>query len=159
MGSGSSAVRICFYLAKDDGTVVLDGADTCHLDGGLDRTGEQETTERALVSEQVKVRLGLVFVLVSDRLADLVVLGNNPRIGLISMSVEFRQSAKTLFVLSVVDEPSTQSQCVLAAQDDIVTDLGDSGKNMIRAARITAGTIWTPRLIRHCLSLVAGKLM
>jgi hypothetical protein len=73
----------------------------------LDCTSEQETTERALVSEKVKVRFGLVFVLVSDRLADLVVLGNNPRIGLIAVSVEFRQRAETLFVLSVVDEPST----------------------------------------------------
>ena len=111
-GLGLRCCGICLYLAKDDGTVILNGADTSHLDGGLDRTGEQETTERALVSEQVKVRLGLVFVLVSDRLTDLVVLGNNPCIGLISVSVEFCQSAKTLFVLSVVDEPSARvSMC------------------------------------------------
>jgi hypothetical protein len=94
---------------------LLDGADTCHLNGRLDCTSEQETAEGALVAEQVKVRLGLVFVLVSDRLADLVVLGYNPRILLVAVSVQFCQGAKTLFVLSVVDEPSNQGQYALAA--------------------------------------------
>ena len=94
---------------------LLDGADTCHLNGCLDCTSEQETAEGALVSEQVEVRLGLVFVLVRDRLADLVVLGYNPRILLVAMSVQFCQSAETLFVLSVVDEPSMQGQYALAA--------------------------------------------
>jgi hypothetical protein len=98
-------------------------------------------------------------VLVCDRLADLVVLGYNPRVALVAVSVQFCQSAEALLVLSVVDEPSMQGQYALAASDEITTDLGDSGKNMIRAARMTAGTIWTPRLMRHCLSLVAGKLM
>jgi hypothetical protein len=81
----------------------------------LDCTSEQETTERALVSEKVKVRFGLVFVLVSDRLADLVVLGYNPGVLLVAVSVQFCQGAKTLFVLSVVDEPSNQGQYALAA--------------------------------------------
>ena len=65
----------------------LDGADTCHLNGCLDCTSKQEAAEGALVAEQLEVRLGLVFVFVGDRLADLVVLGYNPRIALIAMSV------------------------------------------------------------------------
>jgi hypothetical protein len=69
----------------------------------LDSCDQQQPAERGFVGEKLHVGFGGVFVLVVDRVADLVVLGADPGILFVAMGVEFGESFEALFGLAVVD--------------------------------------------------------
>jgi hypothetical protein len=75
------------------------------LDGGLEGAGDQNTAEAGLVGEELKVRLCLILVLMSNAILDLVEFGTDPGVIFITPSVESCKCPQTFIWLSVVDEP------------------------------------------------------
>lgn len=93
-------------LLVDSNRVVLNSADTSHLDGGLDGTSETKTSEAGLVGEELLVALGSSVMLDRDALLDLVKLGTDPSIVGVAVGVKTGKSLETLLDASVVDQPS-----------------------------------------------------
>lgn len=71
---------------------LLNGGDTGHLHRGLQSTTQEESSEGGSVREQLRIRLGLVFVFIRDALLDLSIFGLDPRVLLVAMCMELRQS-------------------------------------------------------------------
>lgn len=146
-------------LREDGRRVVLDRADTSHLNTSLDGTDEYESAEGRLVLEQLSVGLCGVFVFVCNGVLDLVELGAYPGVVFVAMSVESGERRQSFAGLSVVDEPSDVCQYIAAHHKCQSAYLGDSGKSMIKRARTPAGMIWIPKLRRHCIALSSGKFL
>jgi hypothetical protein len=87
-------------------TVILDRGHSSHLNTSLDSADEHEAAEGGLVLEQLHIRLGSIFVLVLDRVADLVILGAHPSVIFVAVGMEPGKSLETFLGLAVVDEPS-----------------------------------------------------
>lgn len=86
--------------------LLLNGRYTCHLDRSLKGTAKEQTSERRPVLEQLGVRFSFVFMLEGDALLDLRVLGLNPGVIFISMSMKLCQGFQTLFGLIMIDQPT-----------------------------------------------------
>lgn len=99
-------VRLDAHVREDSWRVVLDRGYAGHLDTSLNGADEHETAEGRLVLEQLHIRLGGVFVLVLDGVADLVVLGAHPGVVFVAVGVQSGESLEAFLGLAVIDEPS-----------------------------------------------------
>lgn len=86
--------------------VILNGRDARHLHGRLESARDEESAEGGYVSEELHVGLCLVLVLEGYAFLDLVEFGANPGVGLVTVGVQAREGAETLFGIAVVNEPS-----------------------------------------------------
>lgn len=90
-------VALDAHQAVDSDTVVLNGRYTRHLNRGLERASEEETSERSSVGEEFEDRACCVLFLESDGILNLVELCTYPGIVDIALSVESSQCLETLF--------------------------------------------------------------
>lgn len=94
------------HLGEDIDGKVLNGGDTSKLTGRLDGTDEYQSAHAGPMAEQFTVTLGLVFVLKSNGILNLLVFGLNPYVGFVSVGMESGQSLEPFSATSVVDEPA-----------------------------------------------------
>lgn len=96
-------------MSEDHRAVVLDRGNTSHLDRGLDGGCEQEAAEGAAVREQLDIGFSLILMFERDLVANLVELGLDLGVLLVTVRVELGQSAKALISFAMVDEPPDAS--------------------------------------------------
>jgi hypothetical protein len=100
-----------------------------------------------------------MFVLVLDRVADLVVLGAHPSVVFVAVGVQSSKSLEAFLGFAVVDEPSGENVSTFPKPDldSKGSNLGDSGNSMINNASTTAGMTCIPKANLHCIESSSAK--
>lgn len=132
-------------LTIDLHRVILDGGDTGHLDRSLQRTSDEQTSERGSISEEFDIGFGLVLVLIGNALLDLVEFCPDPRVLLIAVCMETSQICESFLGSVMIDQPTRiNASAIVVKRIERQTYRGLSGNRNIRAASPTAGSIWSP---------------